>query len=113
MIGIVTSETLEGHAGDKACRDSGPLKGRAELLAEAKGQALSKFRLIMAPYNVSMEIVLIEEDDSDLPDEAEDRIERGIEWAKAGRMDRTGPANSGARPRIFTPGGMPSPHNTQ
>jgi len=85
---IVASETLTGHASDKACRDSGTLKGREELLVEAKDQALSRFRLIMAPYNVSMEIVLIEGDDSNPPDEAEDRIERGIEWAKAGRMDR-------------------------
>ena len=35
-----------------------------------------------------MEIVLLDDDDSDPPDEAEDRIERGIEWAEAGRMDR-------------------------
>jgi len=85
---IVASETLTGQSSDKGCRDSGTLKGRQELLVEAKDQVLSKFRLIMAPYNVSMEIVLLDDDDSDPPDEAEDRIERGIEWAKAGRMDR-------------------------
>ena len=86
---IVASETLTGHANDRACRDSGePIKGRDEMLAEAKSQALSKFRLVMAPYNVRMEIVLLDDDDTDCPEAAEDRIERGIEWAKAGRMDR-------------------------
>ena len=85
---IVASETLTGQSNDKGCHDSGTLKGRQEMLVEAKGQALSKFRLIMAPYSVSMEIVLLDDDDSDPPDAAEDKIERGIEWAKAGRMDR-------------------------
>ena len=85
---IVASETLTGHANDSACRDSGTLKGRQELLAEAKRQALAKFRCIMAPYNVRVEIVLLDDDDSNPPDTAEDRIERGIEWAEAGRMDR-------------------------
>ena len=86
---IVASETLTGHTTDSACRDSShPLRGRTEMLAEAKSQALAKFRLIMAPYHVSMEIVLLDDDDSNPPDAAEDRIERGIEWAEAGRMDR-------------------------
>jgi len=86
---IVVSETLTGHTTDKACRDSGqPIRGRDEMLAEAKRQALSKFRCIMAPYNVCMEIVLLDDDDSNPPDAAEDRIKRGIKWAKAGRMDR-------------------------
>jgi len=86
---IVASETLTGHTSDKGCSGSGqPIRGKGEMLAEAKKQALSKFRLIMAPYRVSMKIVLLDDDDSDPPDAAEDRIERGIEWAKAGRMDR-------------------------
>ena len=86
---IVASEALTGHVSDSACRDSGrALRGREEMLAEAKTQALSKFRVIMAPYRMSVEIVLIEDDDTNPPDAAEDRIERGIEWAEAGRMDR-------------------------
>jgi tetratricopeptide (TPR) repeat protein len=62
--------------------------GRRELLAKAKREALAKFRRIMAPYKVRVEIVLLDDDDSNPPDAAEDRIDRGIEWAKAGRMDR-------------------------
>ena len=86
---IVASETLTGHTSDRGCRDSGqPIRGKGEMLAVAKKEALSKFRLMMAPYHVRMEIVLLDDDDSDPPDAAEDRIERGIEWAKAGRMDR-------------------------
>jgi len=86
---IVASETLTGHTSDKGCRGSSqPIRGRDEMLADAKKEALTKFRLMMAPYNVSMEIVLLDDDDSDPPDAAEDRIERGIEWAEAGRMDR-------------------------
>ncbi len=86
---IVASETLTGQADDSACRGSRkPLMGRQELLEKARKEAFAKFRLIMAPYNVCMEIVLLDDDDSDPPDGAEDRIERGIEWAKAGRMDR-------------------------
>jgi len=86
---IVASEALTAHTTDRVCRDSSqPLRGKREMLAEAKSQALSKFRLIMAPYHVSMEIVLLDDDDSNPPDAAEDRIERGIEWAEAGRMDR-------------------------
>ena len=86
---IVASEALTGNTSDSACRDSGqPIRGKGEMLAVAKKQALSKFRLIMAPYHVSVKIVLLDDDDSDPPDAAEDRIERGIEWAKTGRMDR-------------------------
>ncbi|MFH1935127.1 MAG: CsgG/HfaB family protein [Pseudomonadota bacterium] len=86
---IVASDALTGYSTDRACRDSGqPLRGREEMLAEAKSQALSKFRLIMAPYHVSVEIVLLDDDDTNPPDAAEDRIKRGIEWAEAGRLDR-------------------------
>ncbi|MBW1792044.1 MAG: hypothetical protein JRJ14_07250, partial [Deltaproteobacteria bacterium] len=86
---IVASETLTAHTTDKVCRDSSqPLRGKREMLAEAKSQAISKFRRIIAPYKVRVEIVLLEDDDTDPPEAAEDRIERGIEWAEAGRMDR-------------------------
>ncbi len=85
---IVASEILTGDASDSACRDSGPLMGRQELLLKAKRQALGKFRRLIAPYKEKLEIVLIDDDESDPPDAAEDRIERGIEWAEAGRMDR-------------------------
>ena len=86
---IVASEALTAHTTDRVCRNSSqPLRGRREMLAEAKSQALSKFRLIMAPYHVSVEIVLLDDDDSNPPAAAKDRIERGINWAEAGRMDR-------------------------
>ena len=86
---IVASEVLTGHSNDSVCRDSGrPLRGRREMLAEAKRHAIDKFRVLIAPYYVMMEITLLEKDDTNPPSAASEKVKHGVEWAKNGRLDR-------------------------
>jgi curli biogenesis system outer membrane secretion channel CsgG len=86
---ILSSEVLSGLAQDRECRDSGrALADRQTLLARAKSQAIEKFREVVAPYYVSVEIVLITKDDTDMSTETKKKIKKGVKWVEAGRLDR-------------------------
>jgi Flp pilus assembly protein TadD len=49
---------------------------------------LEKFREIVAPHYVAMEIKLITSDDTKMSPQASKLLEDGVTWAKNGRMDR-------------------------
>lgn len=86
---IVASESLSGHIRDSVCQDSGrPLRGRAQMLSDAKRRAIKKFRELIAPYSVIVEITLLEKDDTKPPPKAKEKVASGIKWAKQGRLER-------------------------
>ena len=86
---IVASESLSGHIRDSVCQDSGrPLRGRAQMLGDAKRRAIKKFRELIAPYSVIVEITLLEKDDTKPPPKAKEKVAKGIKWAKQGRLER-------------------------
>jgi tetratricopeptide (TPR) repeat protein len=86
---IVASESLSGNAKDSVCKDSyTPLQGKQEMLAIAKRSALEKFRELVAPYYVNVEIKLLTKDDSKISSDAKKNIDSGIKWSKNGRFDR-------------------------
>ena len=86
---IVASEFLSGHSRDSVCQDSGrPLRGRAQMLGDAKRHAIKKFREFIAPYSVIVEITLLEKDDTKPPPQAKEKVASGIKWAKQGRLER-------------------------
>ena len=86
---IVTSEVLSGHSCDSVCRDSRrALKDRSALLGSAKSQAIEKFRELVAPYSVVVELKIITKDDTKMVPEVKKKIKSGVLWAKEGRLDR-------------------------
>ena len=86
---IVVSESLSGHVRHSVCRDSGrPLRGRAQMLGDAKKQAIKKFRELIAPYTEAVEIALLEKDDTKPNSKAKKKVAKGIKWAKEGRLER-------------------------
>jgi hypothetical protein len=86
---ILTSEILAGRAVDDVCRGSErALEDRQMLLARAKSQAIEKFREIVAPYYVDIEIKLVTRDDSKMSSETKKRIDAGVKWVDSGRLDR-------------------------
>jgi len=86
---IVASESLSGRSSDTVCRDSDrPFKGTVEMLTAAKQQAIEKFRELIAPHYLTIEIALLEKDDTKPPPTAKENIVLGIKWAKQGRLDR-------------------------
>ncbi len=86
---ILTSEILAGHAVDDVCRGSErALEDRQTMLARAKSQAIEKFREIVAPYYVDVEIKLVTRDDSKMSSETKKKIDTGVKWVEAGRLDR-------------------------
>jgi hypothetical protein len=86
---IAASEVMSGIATDSACSDSGSaLQGRDELLELARRVAMKQYRTFIAPYYVDVEIKLITSDDSHMEGQVKDKIDQGVGWAKAGRLDR-------------------------
>lgn len=86
---IAASEAISGKASDSACSDSSsPIKGKNELLSLARQEALERYRTFIAPHYVDFEIGLLTSDDSKMDGEVEDKIDQGVNWAKAGRLDR-------------------------
>ena len=86
---IVASESLSGKSRDNACQDSNrPLRGKKEMLTQGKKQAIEKFREMVAPYYLTVEIKLLDKDDTKMPSEVKEKIAHGIKWAKGGRLDR-------------------------
>jgi hypothetical protein len=86
---IVASESLSGKSKDNVCQDSNrPLRGKKELLTQAKNQAIEKFREMVAPYCLTVEIKLLDKDDTKMSSEVKEKIARGIKWAKIERLDR-------------------------
>jgi len=86
---IVTAETFDGKANDNACRDLGQtLNTKCEMLQVAKHRAIKQIRQLVAPYSVSAELPLLRKDNPPLIPAAQARLDGGIKWAKAGRLDR-------------------------
>lgn len=86
---IVCSEVLSGHAVDKACRDSGrTLADRQALLTSAKSHAIEQLREIVAPYYLNVEIKLLTRDQTKMSSETKDKIDKGVKWVQAERLDR-------------------------
>ncbi len=86
---IVASRQLSGYSYDRDCRDSNrSLVGRTELINTAKRQAIDKFRKLVAPTRITVEIPLLKKNGTKPPSTAKKKIVSGIDWAKQGRMDR-------------------------
>jgi len=86
---VVASEILSGSAGDSTCSDSGrAVAGKNDLLVKARSTAIEKFREIVAPHYVKMEIKLLTSDDTKMAPEVKKLIENGVEWSNKGRLDR-------------------------
>ncbi|MGR9107305.1 MAG: hypothetical protein ACU843_10290 [Gammaproteobacteria bacterium] len=95
------SETVKSFANDKACSDSGrSVQSGANLIANARNDALTKIRTALAPAEVSVAAEIMESDSSmfdklfgdgagsmQSKDSAE-KFESGYQYVKAGRMDR-------------------------
>ncbi len=108
---IVASEVLVGRNSQQTCADSSPndsavvglvtalmggdpkkantgMQSNAEMLGAAKQESLNKFREMIAPHYMQRQFVILEEDDTNPPAAAKDKITQGIQWAKQGRLDR-------------------------
>ena len=86
---IVTSKVLSGQSSDRVCRDSHrALIDRRALLDSAKIQAIEKFRELVAPYSVLVELKTLIKDDTRMTHAVKKKIRCGIKWAREGRLDR-------------------------
>jgi len=84
---IVYSRSISGSATSSACEDRGSLKSGPELIRMAKEKAIGEFKRDTAPYYVTFDIKLMKT--GDIKNKAaEEKMEKGIEFAKAGRLDR-------------------------
>jgi len=104
---ILVAESLAGGAEAKGCQDSGqPLDGRMELLVGAKAKAMQKFRELVAPYRMPVEIAILEKDDTKPPPAAAEKIAAGIKWARKGGSIE--PVSCGTKPTACTRKATPS-----
>jgi len=86
---IVFARELSGRDQSDACRGDGkPLRDRNSLLAMSRQRAVDSLRQEIAPYLVTREIELMDETDGIEDRKAREKLESGLEFAEAGRMDR-------------------------
>ncbi len=88
IITSITSDRLESRVVDRACQDSGSLASNVELLGRAKRQSLDKFIAFVAPHYVTVELTLLDSDNTKPSVSAQEALKRGVVWAREGRLDR-------------------------
>jgi len=85
---IFTQEYTETRS-DDACRGSSDsLASGSELVVAARNRAMQRFREAVAPHPVLVNIALLVEDDVPMTEPVKAEMARGVEFAKAGRIDR-------------------------
>ncbi len=86
---IIFSNTYESALESKGCKDES--KGLADgevMKKQARGDAIQKFRMDVAPYYTMMEFTL-KDSAADIPaDAAKNKLKDGMKFAQGGRMDR-------------------------
>jgi tetratricopeptide (TPR) repeat protein len=86
---VVYANTISQTAQASACQDSAkPLSSAEELIAQAKQRAKEMLRRDIAPHYVTLEIKLMDAKDGVTSGQAEKKLEQGIDFAKANRLDR-------------------------
>jgi curli biogenesis system outer membrane secretion channel CsgG len=83
VVGLVSA-----LMGGDAKQASTGMRSDSEMLGDAKNQALSKFLQMMAPHEVQRQFAILEKDDTTPPAAAKEKIDKGVKWAKEGRLDR-------------------------
>ncbi len=84
---ILYSRNILGVAWAAGCEDSNPIPGKAELIGRAKHDALSQFRLDVAPSPVTRSIELMSSKKGITSKEAKEKLKNGIAYAGKERMD--------------------------
>lgn len=85
---VVYANNLSATAAAQGCQDSTtPLKTPAELIEQAKKTALVQLRQDVSPYYMTLQLRLMESTDGTTP-EAAKKLEQGMEYARASRLDR-------------------------
>lgn len=86
---IVFSNSIQGVAVTSSCADqSEPTPSSAQLLEAAKNFALANFRKQVAPSLANVSIQLMDSAQGISDENAKRKLGQGIEFAKAGRLDR-------------------------
>lgn len=86
---VVYANNIVGSASDEVCSDSGrPLAGDEQLMAQAKDTAKNSFTRDIAPSYQTIEIKLMESADGIPSGDAYVKFKQGLEFVKAGRLDR-------------------------
>lgn len=98
---IVISREFSETADSLACAgtDEDQLASPTDLIDSARAKAVERFVNMVAPHTVQVQIPLLVEDDSGMPESVKAAIANGVDFAKAGRMDKAcslwkGAANS-------------------
>lgn len=87
---VVFTEEIAEHKDDTACPGPDgeyPAAGEG-LVAEARRNAVERFRNMVAPHFVLVRIPLVLDDDSGIPAPLKKNIESGADFARAGDMKR-------------------------
>lgn len=86
---IIFSNTYESALESKGCKDeSEGLVDGDVMKKQARGDAVQKFRMDVAPYYAMMEFTLKDSTSDIPPDAAKNKLKDGLTFAKGNRMDR-------------------------
>lgn len=86
---VLVADSMAGRTEENKCSDDNkPLTSKADLLVKARSEAVREFCKLVAPYQVTVAITILEKDESKPRGEVADKISAGIEWAKQDRLDR-------------------------
>lgn len=87
---ILISREFTGTADSLACAgtEDDQLASPQALLDAARASAVQDFVDRIAPHAVSVQVPLLVEDDSGMPEAVAQSVANGVEFARAGRMDR-------------------------
>lgn len=85
---VVYANDFSATSTDQACTDERAVITNVELLRKAKEKLKADFRGDVAPYFISMRIELMQSTEGIKSSEAEKKFYQGMEYAKAGRLDR-------------------------
>lgn len=86
---IVYSNRMLGSSSDTHCSDyNRPIMTDTEIAMEALKQVFDDFRKDVAPYNIDVEIELLDQNDGISNSKGKKALESGINFAKTGRLDR-------------------------
>lgn len=86
---VVYASDFSSTQADQACSDRRAVKSDAELRRQVQDDAKAKFRRDVAPYAVNVTVKLMGETEGIPSGKAQDLFENGLEYAAAGRLDRS------------------------
>lgn len=85
---VIYANEFSANAADQACTDQRAVAGGAELLRRAKERVKTIFRGDVAPFYLATNVELMQSTEGIKSSEAEKKLNQGMEYAKANRMDR-------------------------